>query len=69
MNLNEVDNEEFHEAICRGSYLRCKDILLNTHDLLSKEYNKKYALCLACEHNKLDLVDLFIKVYFTFWSK
>ena len=33
MNLNEVDNEEFHEAICRGSYLRCKDILLNTHDL------------------------------------
>jgi hypothetical protein len=60
---DDIDNEKLHEAVCKGNYLRCRDILENKRELLNKEYNKKYALCLACEQNNQDLVDLFIKVF------
>ena len=59
---DDIDNEKLHEAVRKGNYVRCRDIVESKHELLNKECNKKYALCLACEQNNLDLVDLFIKV-------
>ena len=57
-------NYELQEAICKRNYTECVEIIINSQDdtIVNTEYNKKCPLCLACEHDSYEIVELLVKV-------
>ena len=56
--------EQLYEAIDNNNYAQCHK-LLNEHinsNILNAKYKQKYPLCVACENNHFELIQLFLKV-------
>ena len=55
--------EQLHKAITKGNYEMCIELINKKCDI-NKSFDKKFPLCLACEHNYYEIVELLIKVCF-----
>ena len=56
--------EKLYEAIVNNNYAECEKLLTEYaySNILNTSYKQKYPLCVACENNSYDLVELFLKV-------
>ncbi|CAF0957382.1 unnamed protein product [Brachionus calyciflorus] len=52
--------EQLHKAILKGNYELCVEILKKKCDL-TKSYDHKLPLCIACEYNQYEIAELLIK--------
>ena len=63
--------QQLYDAIENKNYAECKQILTESkQNILNKDFKQKYPLCLACENNHYELVELFLevnRVYFTIY--
>lgn len=55
--------EQLHKAITKGNYELCNELIIKNCNI-NKSFNKKYPICLACEHNYYEIAELLIKVSF-----
>jgi hypothetical protein len=55
--------QQLNEALASGNYNECRNLLNTKLDIENFQMNRIYPLCLACEYNKYELVELFINVY------
>ncbi len=53
--------EQMHKAITKGNYEMCRELINKKCDI-NKSFDKKFPLCLACEHNYYEIAELLIKV-------
>jgi len=53
--------EQLHKAIVKGNFELCNELILRRCDV-NEQFNKKFPLCLACEHNFHEIAELLIKV-------
>ena len=53
--------EQLHKAIVKGNIELCNELILRRCDV-NEQFNKKFPLCLACEHNFYEIAELLIKV-------
>ena len=53
--------EQLHKAIVKGNFELCNELILKNCDV-NVQFNKKFPLCLACEHNFFEIAELLIKV-------
>ncbi len=53
--------EQLHKAIVKGNFELCNELILRRCDV-NEQFNKKFPLCLACEHNFYEIAELLIKV-------
>ena len=54
--------EQLHRAIARGNIELCKELLAKRACNVNQQCNKNFPLCLACENNYVELVELLIQV-------
>lgn len=58
--------EQLHKAIVKGNYELVNELILRKCNI-NKQHNRKFPLCLACEHNYYEIAELLIKVRNKLW--